>query len=104
MKLKHPKFGQLKLVQSQVHSSLWLIMKDDDFTGRKSLKVKFQHAATTVGDQNVEQEFELTNLQFGIPLALMAVYVDDLLVAAPFDVVTSIQTSIDNQWKTGPFQ
>eukprot|EP00971_Amphidinium_carterae_P259060 5141148-Amphidinium_carterae.1 len=25
----------------------------------------------------------------------MAVYVDDLLVAAPFDIVTSIQTSIE---------
>eukprot|EP00971_Amphidinium_carterae_P180384 3577770-Amphidinium_carterae.1 len=34
----------------------------------------------------------------------MAVYVDDLLVAAPFDIVTSIQTSVDTQWKTGPFQ
>eukprot|EP00971_Amphidinium_carterae_P157478 3121882-Amphidinium_carterae.1 len=34
----------------------------------------------------------------------MAVYVDDLLVAAPLDVVTSIQTSVDSQWKTGPFQ
>eukprot|EP00971_Amphidinium_carterae_P063005 1246823-Amphidinium_carterae.1 len=75
-------------------------MKDDDFTGKTGLKVKFQHAATTVGDQNVEQEFELTNLHFGIPLALIAVYVDDLLVAAPFDVVTSIQTSIDNQWSS----
>eukprot|EP00971_Amphidinium_carterae_P321457 6389832-Amphidinium_carterae.1 len=97
MKLQHPKLGQLKLVQSQV-------MKDDNFTGKKGLKVKFQHAATTVGDQNVEQEFDLTNLQFGIPLALKAVYVDDLLVAVPFDIVTSIQTSVDNQWKTGPFQ
>eukprot|EP00971_Amphidinium_carterae_P282627 5610969-Amphidinium_carterae.1 len=94
MKLKHPKLGQLKLVQSQVH----------DFTEKKGLKVKFQHAATTVGDQNVEQEFELTNLQFEIPIALMAVYVDDLLVAAPLDVVTSIQTSVDNHWKKGPFQ
>eukprot|EP00971_Amphidinium_carterae_P302930 6018991-Amphidinium_carterae.1 len=34
----------------------------------------------------------------------MAVYVDDLLVTAPLDVVTSIQTCVDNQWKTGPFQ
>eukprot|EP00971_Amphidinium_carterae_P314565 6252389-Amphidinium_carterae.1 len=104
IKLQHPKLGQLKLVQSQVHFCLWLIIKDDNFTGKKGLKVKFQHAATTVEDQNVEQEFELTNLQFGILQALMAVYVDDLLVAASFDIVTSIQTSVENQWKTGLFQ
>eukprot|EP00971_Amphidinium_carterae_P245525 4875830-Amphidinium_carterae.1 len=86
MKLQHPKLGQLKLVQSQVHSSLWLIVKEDNFTNMKGLKLRFQHAATTIGDQTVEQENELTNLNFVSPLALMAVYVDDVLVAAPLDI------------------
>eukprot|EP00971_Amphidinium_carterae_P332581 6466802-Amphidinium_carterae.1 len=42
MKLQNPKLGQLKLVQFQVHFSLWLIMKDDNFTGKKGLKIEYE--------------------------------------------------------------
>eukprot|EP00971_Amphidinium_carterae_P255384 5070008-Amphidinium_carterae.1 len=70
MKLQHTKLCQLKLVQSKVHASLWLV-KD---TKKKGLRVRFEEA-TTIGDRDYDHEHALTNLEFPVPLALMAVYV-----------------------------
>eukprot|EP00971_Amphidinium_carterae_P011375 224048-Amphidinium_carterae.1 len=44
------------------------------------------------------------DMTFEPPLGLLAVYVDDLLCAAKIDVIKELQTSVDVQWKTGPFQ
>eukprot|EP00971_Amphidinium_carterae_P350334 6491492-Amphidinium_carterae.2 len=66
---------------------------------RKS-KVRVTEATTVRGDQ-VETEFDI---QFDSPLGLLAVHADDLLCAANLDVLKELQVSVDNQWKTGPFQ
>eukprot|EP00971_Amphidinium_carterae_P290736 5773205-Amphidinium_carterae.2 len=60
--------------------------------------VRIQEASTVICDQTAM----LFDMEFDTPLGLLAVYVDDLLCAA--DVIHSIQTSVDTQWKTGAFQ
>eukprot|EP00971_Amphidinium_carterae_P348216 6490385-Amphidinium_carterae.1 len=67
---------------------------------KKKSKVRVTEAATVIGDQ-VELRFDI---QFDSPLGLLAVYVDDLLCAANLDVIKGLQVSVDDQWKTGPFQ
>eukprot|EP00971_Amphidinium_carterae_P283507 5627934-Amphidinium_carterae.1 len=78
MSLEHKKLGKLRLIQSMVHSSLWLIVTqktyDHEQSKRKS-KVKVTEAATVIGDQ-VDTGFDI---QFDTPLGLLAVYVDWML-------------------------
>eukprot|EP00971_Amphidinium_carterae_P214891 4264468-Amphidinium_carterae.1 len=81
MKLQHPKLGQVNLSCLSWYSHKFtllcgLLCKMTTFTNKKGLKVKFQRAATTVGDQTVEQEHELTlianSMLFGTTSAVYA--------------------------------
>eukprot|EP00971_Amphidinium_carterae_P080943 1601596-Amphidinium_carterae.1 len=92
MTLEHKKLGRLRLLQSLVHSSLWLIVTQktyDTEQSKRKTKVKVTEAATVIGDQ-VDMGFDL---QFNTPLGLLAVYVDDLLCAANLDVIRGLQAS-----------
>eukprot|EP00971_Amphidinium_carterae_P037281 732645-Amphidinium_carterae.1 len=98
--MENKKYGKLRLVQSVVHSSLWLIVTQrswEDIQEKKESKVKVKAASTVTGDI---EEMKL-DLEFQPPLGLLAVYVDDLLCAAKIDVIKGLQTSVDVQWKTG---
>eukprot|EP00971_Amphidinium_carterae_P164794 3267287-Amphidinium_carterae.1 len=101
--MEHKKYGKLRLVQSVVHSSLWLIVTPrswDDLMEKRKSKVRVTAASTVIGDIE-EMSFDIA---FELPLGLLAVYVDDLLCAAKIDVIKELQTSVDVEWKTGPFQ
>eukprot|EP00971_Amphidinium_carterae_P349629 6491116-Amphidinium_carterae.1 len=103
MTFDHKKLVKLRLIQSVVHSSLWLVVTQktwDTYQNKKKATVRIQEASTVIGDQTAM----FFDMEFDTPLGLLAVYVDDLLCAANTDVIHSIQTSVDNQWKTGAFQ
>eukprot|EP00971_Amphidinium_carterae_P280697 5572654-Amphidinium_carterae.3 len=101
MKLNHPELGQLRFVQSTVHSSL-AVSQDTrkDAERKRKATVRFEDASTVIQDHGRV----LSDVDFPTPLGLMAVYVDDLLVAAPLNIMHFTQTAVDLQGKTGSFQ
>eukprot|EP00971_Amphidinium_carterae_P237183 4707668-Amphidinium_carterae.1 len=103
MTFDHKKLGRLRLIQSVVHSSLWLVVTQktwEKYQSKKKTTVRILETSTVIGDQTAT----LFDMEFDTPLGLLAVYVDDLLCAANTDVIHAIQTSVDIQWKTGAFQ
>eukprot|EP00971_Amphidinium_carterae_P005084 101607-Amphidinium_carterae.1 len=71
MSLEHKKLGKLPLIQSVVHSSLWLIVTQKTYEAEQSKRrsrVRVTEAATVIEDQ-VDMGFDL---QFDSPLGLLA--------------------------------
>eukprot|EP00971_Amphidinium_carterae_P028586 562931-Amphidinium_carterae.1 len=95
MTFDHKKLGKLRLLQSQVHSSLWLVVTQkawETYQTKKKTTARIREASTVIGDQtDIDLDFLL--MEFETPLGLLAVYVDDLLCAANVDVIQAIQTS-----------
>eukprot|EP00971_Amphidinium_carterae_P102889 2036683-Amphidinium_carterae.1 len=54
MTFEHKKLGRLRLIQSMVHSSLWLVVTQktwDAYQNRKKTTVRIREASTVIGDQ-----------------------------------------------------
>eukprot|EP00971_Amphidinium_carterae_P060401 1195209-Amphidinium_carterae.1 len=80
-KLKRALYGlreSPKLWEKKRDTNTW-----DKYQSKKKTTVRIREASTVIGDQTA---------------------MDDLLCAANTDVIHSIQTSVDTQWKTGAFR
>eukprot|EP00971_Amphidinium_carterae_P171904 3408230-Amphidinium_carterae.1 len=71
MTFDHKKLGRLRLLQSVVHSSLWLMVTQktwDTYQNKKKTTARIQEASTAIGDQTAVH----FDMEFDTPLGLLA--------------------------------